>query len=167
MQLSYTADAYGKSRYSLLHPYMDRFAIFMVDHMQTLPSLLAEYCSFLGTTRANLFTATLDAVIPHLFATCNGTVIKLIATDLSCDVATLFWKRATTIMAHMHMITIPGTRQKILKFILDFFRGPNGEILTTELGLVMSTLVGLVSELVINLGNEDDAVVRAVSFLTS
>ncbi|KAF7789400.1 hypothetical protein EIP86_000344 [Pleurotus ostreatoroseus] len=157
MQLACIADTCGKSRYGLFQPYMDQFAIFIVDHMQTQPSLLVEYCSFLGVTRAEFFTASVEAIVPHLFATCNGPTISIVAKELSCDVASLFWKRPGKILAYVNMITIPGTRQKIMKFILSFFKGTT----VTEHHLVTSSLIDLVSELVLNLGNLDDSTVRA------
>lgn len=159
MQLACIAETCGKSRYGLFQPYMDQFAIFIVDHMQTQPSLLVEYCSFLGVTRAEFFTASVEAIVPHLFATCNGPTISLVAKELSCDVASLFWKRSGRILAYVNMVTIPGTRQKIMKFILSFFKGTS----VTEHHLVTSSLIDLVSELVLNLGNLDDSIVRAVS----
>ncbi|KAJ3556801.1 hypothetical protein NM688_g1817 [Phlebia brevispora] len=161
MQLASVVDSHGKSRYSLLHPYMERLAIFIVDRMHNHSALLTEYCSFLGASRADFFTATMDAIIPHLFATCNGPALELIATELSCDVASLFWKRPAKILAHAHMVSIPGHRQKSLNFILSYFKTPGGQFLASEHELIVSSLVDLVSELVMNLGDEDPTIVQA------
>lgn len=163
MQLASVVEHHGKSRYGLLQAYMEQISVFIVDRIITHPSLLTEYCNFLGATRAEFFTATMDAVVPHLFATCNGPALALVATELSCDVASLFWKRQAKILAHAHMTTIPGHRQKCLNFILSFFKTAEGQPVVEASDLIVSSLIDLISELVMNMGDEDEAIVQAVS----
>ena len=140
---------------------MNQLSVYVVDHMSAQPELLTEFCKFLFMSVPAFFEATLDSTLPHLFATCNEAGLQIVASERSCTLVELFWQRHPKIIAHAYMVTVPGQRQKIIKFILNVLAAGGQRVGGVE-DLIGSGMVEIVSELVLKMGDEDDGLMQAV-----
>jgi len=147
--------AHGKGPYSLLSPYLPKIAIAAVSTVSSNPEQLLQICAFLNMSPSKFYNLTISHFLPHLVCTCNGEAIVKVGRELRKSPVAL----VTThdVLACVFLLNGQAETDRIFDFILDLLmqsaNAPTSDI--TVLMLVKSTVVPLLGEIVIAMGDDD------------
>jgi len=104
---------------------------------------------------SKFYNLTVTHFLPHLVCTCNGDVLNKVAREIRVSPVSL----VTThdVLAHVFLLGEPGRTEEVFKFILDLLVQSTNDASekVTVLMLVKSTVVPLLGEIVICMGDED------------
>lgn len=153
---------HGKSPYTLLAPYLPQISVYVVSVLCTNPEVFLQTCGFLGMTASKFYNLTIIHFLPHLVCTCNGDALNKVAKELKKSPVSLITTH--DVLAQVFLLEGPGQSEVVFTFILKLLlqtkSGDSGEI--TVLMLVKSTIVPLLGEIVICMGDEDPKRVEQV-----
>ncbi|KAF8592595.1 hypothetical protein K439DRAFT_1625944 [Ramaria rubella] len=155
MQLLDLTAHHAKSPYALLAPYLPSISVSVVSALSTNPELFLQTCNFLEMSASKFYNLTIGHFLPHLVCTCNGDVLSKVARELRKSPVSL----VTThdVLACVFLLDRPGQTERVFNFILELLvqskNDTSGDV--TVLMLVKSTVVPLLGEIVICLGDED------------
>ncbi|KIJ37345.1 hypothetical protein M422DRAFT_118575, partial [Sphaerobolus stellatus SS14] len=144
-----------KGAYGLLSPYLPTIAVDVVSNVSTNAEQLLQLCNFLNMSPSKFYNLTLTHFLPHLICTCNGDAITKVARELRKSPVSL----VTThdVLARVFLLPGPGETNKVFNFILNLLMQNRNSLSTeiTVLMLVKSTVVPLLGEIVIAMGDDD------------
>ncbi|KAI0938155.1 hypothetical protein AcV7_003428 [Taiwanofungus camphoratus] len=155
LQLQALAKQHKKTAYSLVLPYIDQIAPFLVARLCTQPNLLVEACRFLSISPADFILVTLEHTLPHIFVSCDAKVLDAISQETGQKIASLFVKRAHEVLAYVFRLQGPGQTNRVLSFMLKFFQEKARTTTIDITNIVRSCLVPLLAEIVLVLGDDD------------
>lgn len=162
-QLHSLSKYYKKTPYTLTSPYLSEIAMDIIPNMHLRPNLWLEFCRFIALTPTDFLSITFPHVLPHLFATRNHAVLNKLEKELDKKLHSLLINEAPQILAHVLMMPDPTEIHKSLEFILGTLtEAANAEIRIGN--FVKSSLVALLSNLVIAMGDEDTSRAELVCF---
>ncbi|TFK72010.1 hypothetical protein BDN72DRAFT_869695 [Pluteus cervinus] len=162
LQMFALAKHYKKAHYSLIVPYMDQVAPFVVSRIATQPVLLAEVCRFLSLGPSDFVATTLHQTLPTIFAKCDLKALKMIAEDRETKPSALFMRYPNEILAHVFLQESVSQTNGSLSFIAKVLSDSTQNATITFHSIVKSYCARVVAELVVRLGDESLAVVNQV-----
>jgi serine/threonine-protein kinase ATR len=111
---------------------------------------------------SKFYNLTIGHFLPHLVCTCNGDALNKVARELRKSPVSLITTH--DVLAHVFLLDGPDETDRVFEFILDLLMqcrtDANDHI--TVLMLVKSTVVPLLGEIVICMGDEDSALQKQV-----
>ncbi|KAF8638618.1 hypothetical protein AX17_002159 [Amanita inopinata Kibby_2008] len=147
---------HNKTGYSIVLPFLDRIAPFLISRMCSQPILFHEACRAMATQPNVFIMSNLARALPQLFADCDTGVLEKIANQLETTLSTLFLKHSHKILAHIFLQR--GQSKKALKFIVKILVADSQDAQRASIdtaSVIQSCLVPLLSELVVQLGDEN------------
>lgn len=144
---------HNKTPYSMIQPYLDQVAPFLLSRMCSQPVLFNEACRAIAIQPNQFIMSNLARALPQLFADCESTVIQAVAKELKTKPSTLFVKHSHKILAHVFLQQ--GQAKKSLNFILKTLTTDSQGASIDSVSVVKSCLVPLLAELVISLGEDN------------
>lgn len=127
----------------------------IVSAVCTNPELFLQTCNFLDMSPSKFYNLTIIHFLPHLVCTCNGDALNKVAREIKVSPVSL----VTThhVLAQVFLLDEPGRTESVFQFILDLLlqRKKDASEEVTVLMLVKSTVVPLLGEIVICMGDED------------
>ncbi|OBZ70466.1 Serine/threonine-protein kinase atr [Grifola frondosa] len=154
------AKYHKKTPYSLVSPFMDHIAPYLVARLCTQAYLLSEFCRFISVSPGDFLSVTLNRTLPQLFASCDLKVLEAISAEIGQTPAYLLIDQTHHILAYVFRLPNVGQINKVLAFILNILRSATRDDTIDTATLVRSCLVPLLGELVIVLGDENDDIVQ-------
>jgi serine/threonine-protein kinase ATR len=162
MQLSSITKHHNKTLYALLNPYLDQVAPFLVSKISSLPSLLTETCKLLSMAPAEFIRVTAPRTLPPLFASCDAKGIEAVSREVEQKAPALFLGHSHFILAYIFMLPKPA-ESKAISFVLKILADASQEGPIDLRVVVKVSLVKILAELVIAMGDENETKVPAVS----
>ncbi|KAF8897901.1 hypothetical protein BD779DRAFT_1608382 [Infundibulicybe gibba] len=156
MQLLSIAKFYNKTLSSLLLPYMDQIAPFIISNLHKQPILLTELCRITSMAPVDFISFTLPRTLPSLFANSDLHILDIIARDLSVKPLSLFLDYSSEILAHIFLLPGPGQTRKALTFVIKIFTDAAQNSSIDIQTVVKSCIVPLLAVLVMEMGDEDE-----------
>ncbi|PFH50130.1 hypothetical protein AMATHDRAFT_145857 [Amanita thiersii Skay4041] len=142
-----------KTPYSLVQPYLNQIAPFLITRMCSQPILFQEACRAMGTQPHQFIVSNLARSAPQVFADCDKQVLESLAKELSTTPSTLFLKHSHKILAHVFLRL--GQPTKALNFILKILVEDSQGGTISVANVIKSCLVPLLTELIIYLGDDN------------
>lgn len=158
------AEHHNKSVMAVMLPHFDQIAPFLVLRMCTQPALLRESCRIMHMVQEDFISTTLPRTLPHLFAACEVRVIETIGTMLNSKPSTLLLNNSPEILAHLFLLRGPGQTNKALSCLLDVLTDSANQKGIDIPSVVKSSIMQLLAQLVIVLGDEDPERANSVSW---
>jgi len=153
---------FKKTSYSLILPYMDQIAPFIITRLSSQPDLLGEACRLMPMAPIDFIGITLPRTLPELFANCDQRVLELIAKELSTKPSSLLLKHSHGILAHL-FLSDQATTTKALNFVIKVLTDATSSVIDIQ-SVVKSCIVPLLAELVVVMGDERPEVAQKVYF---
>ncbi|KAJ7156082.1 hypothetical protein C8R43DRAFT_884346 [Mycena crocata] len=158
MQIIAVAEHHSKSVMAVMLPYFDQIAPFLILRMCTQPQLLVEACRIMYVVPEDFISTTLARTLPHLFAACEVRVIEAIGKALNAKPSTLLLNHSADILAHLFLLRGPGQTNKAMSCLLDVLMDSANQKGIDTHSVVKSSIVQLIAQLVIVLGDENPEV---------
>ena len=166
LQLQATARYHKKSPYTLLSPYLDRIAPYLVTRMKTHPTSLSETCAFMSTPVVSFITVTLAHTLPPLFANREREILDMVAKNVQQEAYGLFLDHASRILAHVFMLSKPGMTTAALTFIVELLsaaKTAHGDNDISAQSVVRGHTIEVIAEIVMKMGDDDSSSTLLVS----
>lgn len=155
------AKHHNKTLYTLLLPYLDQIAPFLVSKIASLPSLLLETCKLVSIAPADFIMVTAPRTLPPLFASCDAKAIDAVSREVGQKASTLFLNHSHSILAHIFMLPKP-TETKAISFVLKILADAS-QSETIDLQVIVKVcLVKILGEFVVAMGDENGDAVQMV-----
>jgi len=151
-----------KAPYSLILPFFDQVAPFIVQRLPIQPDLLGEACRVMGIATADFIMITLPRTLPELFASCDQKVLDSITKEVSAKPSALLLKHSHKILAHIFLLPTQSLTNKALNFVVKVLIDATGSSIDIQ-SVVKSCVVPLFAELVVVMGDENEGIARQVS----
>lgn len=151
-----------KTPYALLSPYLGHISIAAVSEVSKNPDYLVQFCNFLDMTPGKFFNLTLNQFLPHLVCSRNEHALKTVAFELKRSPVSLVTTHE--VLAPVFLLDGQENTDLVLNFILTLLmrsRKDSSELITA-LMVVKSTVVPLLGELVIYMGEDDSISINKV-----
>jgi len=163
-QILSLARYFQKAPYSLILPYLDQIAPFIIKRLPTQPDLLGEACRVMAIAPADFIVITLPRTLPSVFADCDRRVLDLITQELSTKASSLFIKHSHNILAYIFRLPDQPSTTKALNFVIQVLTEATSSSVDVQnpitnssidiLSVVKSCLVPMLAELVVVMGDE-------------
>jgi serine/threonine-protein kinase ATR len=141
---------------------MDRIAPLLVSKIQSRRSMLDEACRFLAISPPDFLNVTLSHTLPYLFSKADRDSLVKVAEETQKQCHSLFLIYESKILARAFMASKPGQTRSILNFIAAVLtEAANGNTIEID-SIIKSSIVNLVAELVMFMGDEDLSIVKEV-----
>ncbi|KXN89480.1 Protein kinase rad3 [Leucoagaricus sp. SymC.cos] len=153
IQLTELSRFHHKAPYTLVSPYLDHIAQFLVSKIVASPSLMVEACRFLSMAPSDFIMVTASRTFPRLFASCDAKAVEAVSRRVGQKASTLFLSHSPEILAHIFMLPQPREAEAtsfVLKILAD---ASQSEAISLQM-IVRLSLVKLLGELVIAMGDE-------------
>ncbi len=142
---------------------MDRIAPFLITRMRKQPSALHEVARFLSVRLSDFLNVTLVHTLPQIFFNQDRPTLEAISAATQKKNHSLFLTHESKILARAFMASKPGQTRNILNFITSVLNEAAGNGQIDIDSLIGSSIVNLIAELVLYMGDEDSAVADQVS----
>lgn len=151
-----------KTPYALLCPYIGNISIAVVSEISVNPGYLVQLCNFLDMSAGKFFNLTLNEFLPHLVCSRNEQALHKVAQELRKSPVSLV--TAPEVLSHVFLLEKREDTELVLGFILDLLMRSrkNATEPITVLMVVKSTVVPLLGELAICMGESDTIQVNKV-----
>ncbi|KDR84098.1 hypothetical protein GALMADRAFT_219929 [Galerina marginata CBS 339.88] len=159
MQILSIAKHYQKAPYSLILPYLDQVAPYIIKQLPIQRDLLGEACRVMSIAPADFIVTTLPRTLPDLFATCDQKVLDSITKELSTKASSLLVKHSHGILAHIFLLSSQVSTSKALHFVIKILNEATSSIIDIQ-SVVKSCVVPLLAELVVVMGDENPQVAQ-------
>jgi serine/threonine-protein kinase ATR len=162
-----TASHHKKRAYTLLSPYLDRIAPYLVARIKTHPASLVETCAFMSTPVPAFIAVTLNFTLPPLFADREREILDALAREVGKKVYELFFSHASKILAHIFMLSKPGKTTAAINFIVELLTTATDTHGTNDVSaqsVVRTQIVDVISEIVMKMGGDDPIAIQLVNF---
>ncbi|KAL0577467.1 hypothetical protein V5O48_004536 [Marasmius crinis-equi] len=143
------------SAYTLLLPYMDRLAPFLVTRIASDRALLGEACKLLGMAQSDFVAITLSRTLPTIVANCDRKVLSAVAKDINSKASAIIMKHAHEILAYVFLLPTAQQTDEALKFMIKTLAASTGSGAVNAQSVIKSCLVSLLAEIVTKLGSEN------------
>ncbi|XP_006456710.1 hypothetical protein AGABI2DRAFT_78376 [Agaricus bisporus var. bisporus H97] len=160
-QLTAIMKHHNKTLYSLLIPYLDQVAPFLVSKISSMPSVLIETCKLMSMAPADFITVTAPRTLPPLFANCDVKAIEAVSREVEQTASALFLANSHVILAYIFMLPKPA-ESKAISFVLKILADASQEGPIDLQVIVKVSLVKILAELVVAMGDENETKVPAV-----
>ncbi|KZO97981.1 hypothetical protein CALVIDRAFT_50339 [Calocera viscosa TUFC12733] len=155
-QLQAIAQSRGVSPYNLFAPHLPRISVVLVEKLASAPQMVSEACQLISLTRNDFLSLTLDHTLPPLIASGRRDVLQIISRDLNKSIAGMAVARDSLVLAHLFLCPSEVQTDTGIEFLLGIISEATGKAASiTLVGLIKGCMVPLLSELVMNLGDED------------
>ncbi|KAF5363593.1 hypothetical protein D9756_000300 [Leucocoprinus leucothites] len=166
IQLSELTRFHNKTPYTLVLPYLDHVAQFLISKISASPTLLSEACKFLSIAPGNFISVTAPRTFPQIFSRCDAKAVDAVARQMGQKASTLFLQHSPAILAKILMLPKPEEGKAtifVLKILADASQSE-----TIDLHIIVRlSLVKLLGELVIFMGDENPETVKeAINAIT-
>ncbi|CAA7258548.1 unnamed protein product [Cyclocybe aegerita] len=159
MHILAIAKYHNKTPYSLVLPYLDQAAPFIIQRLPMQPVLLTEACRLMSIAPADFIMITLPHTLPEVFATGDQKVLDAITKELSTRAPALLLKHSHTILAHIFMLRSQSATTKALNFVVKVVNDASRSKIDIQ-SIVKSCVVPLLAELVMVMGDDNQDVAR-------
>ncbi|KAF8961112.1 hypothetical protein BDZ97DRAFT_1664899 [Flammula alnicola] len=154
MHILAIAKHHQKAPYSLILPYLDQIAPFIIKRLSTQPDLLGEACRVMSIAPADFIVITLPRTLPELFASCDQKALDSITKELSTKASTLLLKHSHGILASIFLLSSQAATTKALNFVIKVLTDATSSTIDIQ-SVVKSCVVPLLAELVVVMGDEN------------
>jgi serine/threonine-protein kinase ATR len=115
---------------------------------------------------ANFILVTAPRSLPPLFASCDAKAIEAVSREVEQTASALFLTYSHGLLAHIFMLPKPAGA-KAISFVLRLLADASkSETISLQM-IVKLSLVQLLAELVVAMGDENEDIVRSVRRATS
>jgi serine/threonine-protein kinase ATR len=152
---------HNKTPFSMVQPYLDQIAPFLISRMCSQPALFEEACRAMGTPPSQFIRSNLSRALPQLFANCEKAVLETVSKELGMKTSILFLNHSHAILAHVFLYQ--DQTKKALQFILKILEVGSQGALIDIVSVIKSCLVPLLTELVVDFGDDNSNNVSMVS----
>jgi UME (NUC010) domain len=155
-----------KTAYSFLSPYLPEIIRYVTANVCSTPSLLSELGRFLSRDPSELLSFTLTHSLPSLVVTCSKDEIHAIARLVGRPVAALLVDKTADILKTIYLLPDDADMEQGLAFLTQMVAqavGAKADSVGTQ-ALVNSCIAGLLAELVMVLGDENEKTAKSVGF---
>ncbi|KAF8165694.1 hypothetical protein B0H34DRAFT_690087 [Crassisporium funariophilum] len=153
MQILAVTKHHNKTPYSLVLPFMDQIAPFIITRLSTHPDLIGEACRLMSIAPADFIAITLPRTLPQLFASCDQRVLEIIAKESSLKASSLLLKHSHGILAHIFLLPNQASTTKALNFVIKILTDATNSSIDVQ-SVVKSCVVPLLAELVVVMGDD-------------
>ncbi|KAF7326051.1 hypothetical protein MKEN_00456000 [Mycena kentingensis (nom. inval.)] len=160
MQLLGIADHHKKTLNAVAFPHFDQIAPFLVLQIHKQPELIFEACRLMNTRPEDFISVNLVRILPRAFALSDIRVVEEIARALNNRPSTLLLRHSAEILAHIFLLTGKNKTETALRGLLNVLRDSANQNIDLH-SVVKSSIVQLIAQLVIGLGDEDEKKRRA------
>ncbi|KAJ3568764.1 hypothetical protein NP233_g5503 [Leucocoprinus birnbaumii] len=160
IQLSELTKYHKKTPYTLVLPYLDHVAQFSISRISASPSILTEACKFLSLAPGDFISVTASRTFPELFSRHDPKGVDAVARLVGHKASTLFLQHSPAILAKI-FISPQAQEAKAISFVLKILADASqSEVIDLQM-IVRLSLVKLLGELVIYMGDENPEVAEA------
>ncbi|KAF9450926.1 hypothetical protein P691DRAFT_724995 [Macrolepiota fuliginosa MF-IS2] len=159
IQLVSLAKHHSKTPYTLLLPYLDQIAPFLIARISSIPSLLHETCKLMSIAPADFIMVNAPRTFPSLFAGCDAKAIDAVSREVGQKASTLFLNHSHVILAHLFMLPKP-TETKAIGLVLKILADASQSEAIDLQVIVKLCLVKILGELVVAMGDENRSTVQ-------
>lgn len=156
---------FKKTPYSLILPFMNQVAPYILKQLPMQPDLLKEACRLMSIAPADFIVITLPRTLPELFADCDAKALETISRELDTKASSLLLKHSHSILAHIFILHDNTATNKGLSFVLKVLTDATSSAIDIQ-SVVKSCIVPLLAELVVGMGDEDEKVAKQVFLLS-
>lgn len=142
---------------------MDRLAPFLVNQIHRHPAVLHEICCFVGLGLQDFLNVTLVYTLPQIFFNQDRQTLEDVSSAIQKKCHTLFLSHESKILARAFMAPKPGQTRAILNFITSVLNEAAGSGTIDIHALIGSSIVNLLAEIVLYMGDDDPVVADEVS----
>lgn len=146
---------FKKPTYSLIYPYMNQIAPYILEQLPLQPELLGEACHVMGVAPRDFIHLTLPRTLPVLFATGDVKVLNKIAKELSTKISALVLNYSSYILAHIFLLPGQSATKKALTFVAKVLTDASTSSIDIP-SVVRSCVVPLLADLVVEMGDENN-----------
>ncbi|KAJ6615603.1 hypothetical protein B0H10DRAFT_2220252 [Mycena sp. CBHHK59/15] len=164
MQIIAISEHHRKSVVAIMLPYSDQIAPFLISRMCTQPGLLMEACRIMHIAPEDFIATSLHRTLPPLLASCDVKVIEAIGKALNTKPSTLLLNNAAEILSHVFLLRGPGQTNKAVSCLLEVLMDSAKKEKIDTYSVVKSTIVQLIAQLVIVMGDENPDVADSAIF---
>ncbi|KZT62935.1 hypothetical protein CALCODRAFT_425546, partial [Calocera cornea HHB12733] len=155
-QLQAIAQARGVSPYNLLAPHLPRISVVLVEKLASAPQMLSEACQLMSLSPNDFLSLTLDHTLPPLFASGRRDLLQIISKDLKKSIAGMALDHGSLILAHIFLCPSEVQTDAGIEFLFSTLTEAAAKADSiTLVGVIKAHMVPLLSEIVMNLGDED------------
>ena len=152
---------HNKTPFSMVQPYLDQIAPFLISRMCSQPALFEEACRAMATPPSQFIRSNLSRALPQLFANCEKAVLETVSKELGMKPSILFINHSHAVLAYVFLNQ--DQTKKALQFILKILEvGSQGASIDIA-SVIKSCQIPFLTELVINLGGDNSDNVSMVS----
>ncbi|KAF8622078.1 hypothetical protein AX15_007222 [Amanita polypyramis BW_CC] len=144
---------HNKTPYSMIQPYLDQIAPYLISRICTQPALFHEACRAMSTTPNQFIVSNLARALPQLFVDQDEVALETVSKHLKTKPSILFLQHSHKILAQVFLQQ--RQTKKALNFILKtLIAGSQGASIDIS-SVVGSCKLPLLVELVVNLGDDN------------
>ncbi|KAF8329612.1 hypothetical protein F5887DRAFT_1183719 [Amanita rubescens] len=144
---------HNKTPFSMVQPYLDQIAPFLISRMCSQPALFEEACRAMATPHSQFIRSNLSRALPQLFANCEKAVLETVSKELGTKPSILFLNHSHTVLAHVFLYQ--DQTKKALQFILKILEVGSQGAFIDIVSVIKSCSIPLLTELVVNLGDDN------------
>ncbi|KAK1226693.1 hypothetical protein PQX77_010337 [Marasmius sp. AFHP31] len=141
--------------YTLLLPYMDRLAPYLVAKICSDRTLLGEACKLLGMGQSDFVAVTLPRTLPVIVASCDQKVLSAVAKEIGNKPSAILMKHSHEVLAYVYLLPTPGQTDEALRFVIETLGASTDSDSVNTQSVVKSCIVPLLAEIVTRLGNSN------------
>ncbi|KAL0070158.1 hypothetical protein AAF712_002648 [Marasmius tenuissimus] len=139
--------------YTLILPYMDRLAPYLVAKICSDRTLLGEACKLLGMGQSDFIAVTLPRTLPVIVASCDQKVLNAVAKEIGNKASAILMKHSHEVLAYVFLLPTPGQTDEALRFVIETLGASTDSDSVNIQSVVKSCIVPLLAEIVTRLGN--------------
>lgn len=153
MQLLDISEKHGKTPFALVHPFLNRISVAIVQNLRQRPDVFAEAISLLGQSRQNFLRTTLNHTMPALVVSQDVRVIETIASIVGDSVAAILFENLKDILTRVLMTPSDASLRFLVKMFLKG-KDPNMVNDVSAESLIKSVHIPLAVDLIIEMGDD-------------
>ncbi|WWD19107.1 hypothetical protein CI109_103565 [Kwoniella shandongensis] len=155
------AGHHNKTPYTLISPFLEDISVLLAENLARSPDMIAETMQFIGFTRQNFLSTTLQYTLPALVLTRNREALQHVASIVKERLGVLLMDNIANILARVFLH--PQQTDNSLKFLVTLIQNmtsgnPKAQPVISAASLMTACIVDFVVMLVVELGDEERSV---------
>nr|XP_031859926.1 uncharacterized protein CI109_004533 [Kwoniella shandongensis]KAA5526998.1 hypothetical protein CI109_004533 [Kwoniella shandongensis] len=152
---------HNKTPYTLISPFLEDISVLLAENLARSPDMIAETMQFIGFTRQNFLSTTLQYTLPALVLTRNREALQHVASIVKERLGVLLMDNIANILARVFLH--PQQTDNSLKFLVTLIQNmtsgnPKAQPVISAASLMTACIVDFVVMLVVELGDEERSV---------
>ncbi|KAF8659134.1 hypothetical protein AX16_001904, partial [Volvariella volvacea WC 439] len=146
-----------KRAFTVFAPHLEKIAPYVIVRIQSHPTLLTDVCRILTMAPSDFISATLKYTLPPLIAQGELNVVNMLAVQIGVPRSELYLQNSSKILAYIFLQNGDTSTDRGLSNLLKYLDNPDIPFPS----IVKSSMSGLLGELVVTLGDEDQRVAQS------